>query len=119
MIASLMWALTFAYMTVIYYLSDQSEMTADIPMDFGLDKILHGIEFGVLGILLYISLRVSFTLTVKKSMWLAIGFAVLYAVSDEVHQSFIPNRTASAADVLADSLGAVVFVFVIRFIKRK
>ena len=32
--------------------------------------------------------------------------ALVYAVSDEFHQSFVPERHPSAADLLADALGA-------------
>ncbi len=41
-----------------------------------------------------------------KSLLLAWFLAVLYAVSDEVHQSFVPGRHASAVDVGIDALGA-------------
>ena len=33
---------------------------------------------------------------------------VLYGVSDEVHQMFVPGRTAALDDVVADTIGAVV-----------
>ena len=40
--------------------------------------------------------------------WLAWGFAICYAISDEFHQSFAPGRFPSAADVLVfDNLGAL------------
>jgi VanZ family protein len=34
-------------------------------------------------------------------------FATFYAASDEWHQSFVPSRTASLADVTIDSVGAI------------
>jgi len=37
----------------------------------------------------------------------AFFYAVLYAVSDEIHQAFVPGRTARPWDVLADALGAL------------
>lgn len=37
---------------------------------------------------------------------LAVGFCALYAISDEIHQSFVPSRYGSALDVLIDTLGA-------------
>ena len=40
--------------------------------------------------------------------------AVAYAVSDEAHQLFVPNRTADAGDVLADAAGASVALIVCR-----
>lgn len=47
---------------------------------------------------------------------------VLYAVSDEFHQSFTAGREASLRDVLIDSAGALVSVLItgiISFVKRK
>ena len=39
---------------------------------------------------------------------LVIGFAisVIYAASDELHQWFVPGRSAELADVAADAIGA-------------
>ncbi len=38
---------------------------------------------------------------------LAVLLAVLYAVSDELHQHFVPGRDPSPYDVIVDSVGAV------------
>lgn len=53
-------------------------------------------------------------------------FCLLYAVSDEIHQHFVPGRSAELTDVVIDTAGAVVgiaaFVIVCRFclfIKRR
>ena len=32
--------------------------------------------------------------------------AILYAITDEIHQSFVPGRTALLSDVVIDSIGA-------------
>ncbi len=37
--------------------------------------------------------------------WVLIG-AVLYGVSDEIHQMFVPTRTAHPGDILMDGVGA-------------
>ena len=44
----------------------------------------------------------------KIGPWLAWGCAILYACSDEFHQSFVPGRTPSPIDVAIDSLGAFI-----------
>jgi VanZ family protein len=45
----------------------------------------------------------------RDRRWLAWGFAVLYAVTDEFHQSFVPGRQPSIWDVLIfDNLGALI-----------
>ena len=42
-----------------------------------------------------------------RQLALGLALTVLYAVSDELHQAFVPDRTASAADVLIDAFGGV------------
>ena len=41
---------------------------------------------------------------------LSILFSSLYGVSDEIHQSFVPYRSADIMDVLADILGSALGV---------
>ena len=45
---------------------------------------------------------------------LVLLLAVLYGVSDELHQSFVPGREPSAADILVDGLGALLALGAIR-----
>ena len=42
----------------------------------------------------------------KERWWLAWMVAVLYAITDEFHQSFIPGRTPLPGDVAIDSIAA-------------
>jgi VanZ family protein len=77
-------------------------------------KITHVIVFGILAFLLYKTLaayRFSYILS-----WI---LTVIYAVSDEWHQSFIPGRVAAYKDVLFDSLGAFLALFLIYIISKK
>ena len=39
--------------------------------------------------------------------WAPVLFASLYGISDEVHQLFVPGRTFSIQDMMADGLGAL------------
>jgi VanZ family protein len=41
----------------------------------------------------------------KESIFLVINLAILYAISDEVHQLFVPGRAFAFADILTDSAG--------------
>ena len=43
----------------------------------------------------------------RAALWGGVGIAILYGVSDEWHQSRVPERVASWSDVLADSAGAL------------
>lgn len=54
----------------------------------------------------------------REKWWLAWGFALLYAVSDEFHQSFVPGRHPSVVDVLVfDNLGALVSLWILGLYK--
>lgn len=47
----------------------------------------------------------------REKRWLAWFLAVLYALTDEFHQSFVPGRSPSVWDVfLFDNLGALVSI---------
>ena len=41
-----------------------------------------------------------------RRLWLALCLTAGYAVTDEIHQAFVPNRGPSPIDVLIDSSGA-------------
>lgn len=43
--------------------------------------------------------------TLKNKMVLVLMISFLYGLSDEFHQWFIPGRSATLGDVLADTLG--------------
>jgi VanZ family protein len=44
---------------------------------------------------------------VKKVLFWAVVFTIIYAISDEYHQSFVFGRVGAISDVLVDSLGVL------------
>ena len=74
--------------------------------------MLHFIAYALLGALF---LR-AFNITrikhhLKLIIILSIILSSLYGISDEIHQSFVPFRTADAMDALADILGSIAGVY--------
>lgn len=52
-------------------------------------------------------------------LWLAFAGSVLYGISDEWHQSFVPGRVPDWRDVLTDAIGAAIaLLLVARFARR-
>ena len=105
------WLPVFAYCGLIFYLSSQSFTQETLPSVFKIvgDKVLHMLEYGVLGILCYRGFRyASGSWTAKHAVYLAIAMAALYGASDELHQSFVPLREADHWDLLADCIGAAI-----------
>lgn len=60
--------------------------------------------------------KVSGPFNSRKIIFLAIGLAALYGASDEWHQSFVPTRTGSIDDWLADTFGAFLLLFSQRWV---
>jgi VanZ family protein len=77
-------------------------------------KITHVIVFGILAFLLYKTLA-----AYPFSYILSWILTVIYAVSDEWHQSFMPGRVAAYKDVLFDSLGAFIALFLLYLFTKK
>ncbi len=65
------------------------------------DKLGHFIQYAIFGALLFRAMKG----TRHAHLW-AILIAAVYGVTDEFHQSFVPDRIASATDLCADVLGA-------------
>src|SRR5262249_14720080 len=77
-------------------------------------KLAHLIEYGVLTLLLYRSLAPERSLRWRPHVvFLSIGIASLYALSDEFHQLFVPGRRAAALDWAIDLSGAVLAMLVL------
>ena len=53
-----------------------------------------------------------------RAMVVAALFASFYGVTDEVHQWFVPGRTADAYDWMADTIGAAVAVAAVWLVAR-
>ena len=79
-----------------------------IEKNFIIKKLAHMAEYVLLGFLLFRALfkgkRNSFA---SRYAWLwALMGAIFYGVSDEVHQMFVPTRTAYIEDIFINALGA-------------
>ena len=70
-------------------------------------KTAHFMIFAVLGLLVN-NLLLSYGNERVKSCFFAVLICFLYAVSDEVHQYFVPGRSMQMADIFADLFGAAV-----------
>jgi VanZ family protein len=56
----------------------------------------------------------------RERWWIAWGFAMLYAMTDEFHQSFVPGRQPSVWDVLVfDNLGALISLWLMGLYKTQ
>ena len=95
-------------MGVIFRFSSRSVIqTAEVYLaDFIMKKTAHFVEYAVLSVLVYRALIQS-GIGSKKAVAISIVFSILYAISDEWHQSFTPGREPKVRDVLIDSVGVL------------
>ena len=113
--------LPFVYMGFIFFLSSLHGGQQDlIGYSFRLDPkigdFLHFPLYYGLGLLWILALDVR-GVPERKGMVLACAFGTLYAVSDEIHQYFVPDRCMDAKDVLTDFLGILFACLTWRYVR--
>ena len=97
---------TLFYMMVIFVLSSIPKLK---PPDLGLrpmDKVAHALEYAVLGVLLFRSASFRYEPGLRFFIILSC-IGILYGISDEIHQAFVPHRVSSVWDVAADTAGII------------
>ena len=97
------WFPVFAYSGIIFWASSQPPGAA-LPWLFA-DKFLHLAEYSALGFLVARALEGDLGLVAARLIMYAFLFSFLYGVSDEWHQSFVPERFPSVTDVLLNRVG--------------
>jgi VanZ family protein len=71
------------------------------------DKVVHALVYAVLGGLCFAAIRQTWTLTKPRVIAVAAGCVLLYGLTDEFHQLFVPGRSADLYDALADGIGGL------------
>lgn len=133
--AALSWTLTAAAMVMIFmFSSDTGEESAQLSggllsriiafigsiiSENTLRKLAHFTEFMALGAFMTGGMYFSFRI---RKPYAPLIPCILYAVSDEIHQYFVPERACRAFDVFIDSCGSLVgiliFLLILRLIDR-
>lgn len=124
-LAVVFWALSVAAAVIIFKFScDTGEESAElsgsllavlaeflqkyISHNF-LRKLAHFCEFAALGF--FVCGAVGFTLG-RRVIEIALPVCVLYSVSDEIHQYFVPDRACRIFDVFVDSCGSLTGILI-------
>lgn len=96
-------------MIVIFFLSSrESTQVSDVyTWNFIFFKSLHVIEYAALYFLLFRAILQNNTKMKKKAWIMAFVVAMIYAASDEIHQTFVPTREGKARDVGIDTIGMI------------
>lgn len=111
------WFPAFIWMGFIFALSSRKSIgvTDTLLFDFLIFKTLHIIEYAVLYLLIF---RGFYLLNSKKinNQYLIYAFllSLIYAMTDELHQTFVPTREGRLRDVFIDMIGITGMLFLIK-----
>lgn len=95
-------------MGTIFFLSHQTGDQLSLPAIPGIDKLGHMAIYGILaGTILFAFSDNQKSTKPRSVMVFTVLFCILYGITDEFHQSFIPGRFVSIYDVFADAAGAI------------
>lgn len=101
------WFLLIGLCLLIFWQSS-GPLPPQTPSLPGLDKLAHAAIYALLA---FLAARAFATLSLlvdtRVLPWAAAIFAAVYGLSDEVHQAFVPGRTADIWDLAADAAGAI------------
>jgi hypothetical protein len=104
------WLPVVAWAGLIFTLSSIPDLGTGLGgWDLLLRKLAHTAEYAVLGLLLMRALG---------QAAVAFAFGVAYAVTDEIHQAFVPGRQGAPLDVLIDAAGVAIGVLLALRLRR-
>ena len=101
-----LWLPVLVYMAGIFSASAMSNppMPEDVP-----DVSLHGLAyFGLSALLIRAFAHGRWSGVTRRALVLGFVVAVIYGVTDEGHQIFVPGRHADVRDLQADAIGAAI-----------
>jgi VanZ family protein len=104
------WLPLIAYCLLIFFMSN-FKPPFDLPPIENADKVVHIGIYGLLGVLFYRAYRSCWP---SASGWAMANASLLsagfYGLTDEIHQYFVPGRSADPWDWVADTVGAMLGV---------
>ena len=112
---------SFAKAVLTLFVPDFSAQGAEIQaelissMQFIVRKGAHFTVYLLLGFFSFLAMNTYNILTQLKTA-VALTISLLYAISDEIHQLFVPGRAGQVRDVAIDFAGAVCGVAIVAFL---
>ncbi len=100
---------------IVSWLAQWLQADEDL-VSFVVRKSAHFTEYLILGVSLFLTVR---DLRKRASFWIPWVIGAVYAVSDEVHQYFVPGRSCEVRDMIIDACGVLVGVAICRWVARK
>lgn len=78
-------------------------------------KLAHFTEYFILGILVINMFNRN---NISNKYLISIILCIIYACTDEIHQFFVPGRSCQVTDVIIDSMGSIMGVYLYKLINK-
>jgi VanZ family protein len=98
-----------AWMGLIFYLSSRSAVGPDLPE--WTRPVAHFFLYATLAALWVFAIAP--VIGLRRAMVAAAAISLLYAISDEIHQGYVPGRDADPLDVLVDCGGIAFALWIV------
>lgn len=101
----------------IFHLSNEYQIQCIDQLEYIIRKLAHFSIYTVVGILLmgFVS---TYEMEKIKKIYISIVVGIIYATSDEIHQAFIPDRSARLTDVIIDTMGIFLGIVILLISKK-
>lgn len=109
------WFPVFLYSGIIFYASSLPYVKPPLEIK-NLDKAVHILEYLPFGFLLARAFALFPAVEIGRVVTLC---SLLYGISDEYHQSFVPGRESGVPDVIADTIGGFLGAGIYLFLKDR
>lgn len=110
------WFPVFLYSGIIFYASSLPDLKPPLEIK-NIDKAVHVLEYLPFGFLLARAFSQQWPVV---RLWQVVTVcSLLYGISDEYHQSFVPGRQAGVLDAIADTAGGFLGVWIHQFRQKR
>lgn len=113
------WFPVILYSGIIFYVSSVPNISTPLP-EMHFDKILHILLYAPFGFLVARGIyNTKASVSYRKLLDIVFWASLLYGLSDEVHQMYVPGRNIGFIDLVADTVGGVIggYIYTI-FVER-
>jgi len=115
------WLPLIVWMGLVFWFSSQPQ-PIDLPeswLETLVGKGGHVLGYAGLGLLWWRALAARWGKCDRRTVTLAFFLTVLYAISDEYHQTFVPGRSGNPVDVLIDAAAAGLVLWPVRLWQKR
>ena len=119
------WRIALIVWMIIIFIASSSLLSSENTeqvlvydlLNYSIRKLAHIVEYAILAYLWFRSLYPK-PKQFKPAVFYSVLLSILYAITDEWHQSFVPNRLGIWTDVVWDTAGAIIMGILLWYVNH-